>query len=136
MLLNVYQNLQKNVFPNIRLDSDHQIIELILAFTISIMRMQKKAPIENIQPLKGSLKYQGFVFRFMAKFTEESKLRVEQTDVTYLANKIMSCDNEQVGVFYDNDSEIENSIRVKRFVEKVSEHIHWNFQKIRILLID
>ena len=129
LVLEVKKLLEESVFSKIKLDSDHQIIELILLFVISIMRIQQGNYIEKIKPTIGSLKYQGFVFQFMAKFTVKNKLDIEQTDIVYLANKIMICDNEQVNLSYDNDYEITTSIKVKKFVQQVSEQVHWNFQK-------
>ncbi|MGQ5709249.1 BglG family transcription antiterminator [Lactobacillus sp. PSON] len=129
LLLEIKQLLEENVFSSVKLDSDHQIIELILSFTVSIMRIQKGFSVENINPAKDSLKYQGIVFKFMAKFTAENDLNIEQTDITYLANKIMTCDNERPSISYDNDYELATSVKVKKFVQDVSEQVHWNFSK-------
>lgn len=40
-LVDVKECLDKSVFSNIKLDSDYQIIEVILAFTVSIMRIDE-----------------------------------------------------------------------------------------------
>ncbi|TSO26064.1 HTH domain-containing protein [Lactobacillus sp. LL6] len=129
LLLTVKNLLEETVFPSISLDSDHQIIELILSFVVSIMRIKQGFSIENIKPTVDSLKYQGLVFKFMAKFAAKTDLNIEQTDIIYLANKIMACDNTQIDFSYDSDYKITTSIKVKKFVEIVSEQVHWNFQK-------
>lgn len=129
LLFETRKALTKSIIPNIELDSDHQLIELILIFAVSLTRIKAGFPIEKVDLEPGSLKYQGFVFRFMALITEKMALKVDQTDVTYLANKVMASDTEQTKLHYDSDYELAASIRVKNFVRIVSEKMQWNFQK-------
>lgn len=129
LLFETRKALTKSIIPNIKLDSDHQLIELILIFAVSLTRIKAGFPIEKVDLEPGSLKYQGLVFRFMALITEKMALKVEQTDVTYLANKVMASDTEQTKLHYDSDYELAASIRVKNFVRIVSEKMQWNFQK-------
>lgn len=128
-LLQARKWLEEIVFDNINLDSDHQIIELILTFTLTLMRIKAGHPIKNLKASSGSLKYEGLVFKLMSVVADEEKIRVEQADVVYLANKIKNCDTTQVKIQYDNDEDIVTSIKVKRLVKEVSEQMHWNFQK-------
>lgn len=128
-LLKTRSWLEEAVFNNINLDSDHQIIELILTFALSLMRIKAGHPIKNLKPAQGTLKYEGLVFKVMSLAVNSEKIKVSQADVIYLANKLKSCDNEKVTIQYDNDQDIATSIKVKRLVKEVSEQTHWNFQK-------
>lgn len=121
--------LEKIVFENISLDSDHQIIELILTFALTLRRVRSGHSLEKSKSMSASLKYEGLVFKLMASASAEEKLNVNQADIVYLANKIKDCDSTQVKMQYDNDADIATSIKVKRLVKEVSEQIHWNFQK-------
>lgn len=122
--------LRQVVFNEINLDSDHQIIELILTFLVTLKRVAAGYKIEtNLKASPGSLKYEGLVYKVLALVTAKEKLKIGQADIIYLANKLMACDNTHVNLHYDNDSDLETSIKVKRLVNNVSEKIHWNFQK-------
>lgn len=129
LLVKVDQALKESVFDKVDLDSDYQIMELLLSFTISIIRLQAQHPIESIKPAADSLKYQGYVFHFMALISENMKVNIQPNDAIYLANKILSCDHQQSFLYYDNDHKLMISIKVKNMVKSVSEAMHWNFQK-------
>lgn len=129
LLLQVKEALKQSIFSNIQLNADHQIIELILIFTVSMMRIEKGFAIEKVFSGKATLKYQGFVFHFMALMTQKNDLHISKNDVSYLADKVMDCDSEQTNFSYDNDYELAISIKVKNFVQIVSEKMHWDFQK-------
>ena len=53
------------------------------------------------------MKYQGYVYRFMALFakTKTSSIQVDQNDISYLANKLLACDYHNTYLTY-NDSEL------------------------------
>ena len=89
LLLQVKEALKQSIFSNIRLNADHQIIELILIFTVSMMRIEKGFAIEKVFSGKATLKYQGFVFHFMALMTQKNDLHISKNDVSYLADKVM-----------------------------------------------
>lgn len=129
LLIIVNQALEKSVFNEIDLDADYQIMELILAFTFSIMRLENYHAMEQISPSSESLKYQAYVFRFMALISEKIKVDIKQNDIFYLANKILDCDHQQSLLSYDNDHELEISVKVKNLVKLVSEAMQWDFQR-------
>lgn len=128
-LVDVKECLDKSVFSNIKLDSDYQIIEVILAFTVSIMRIDEGYSAELVKPAHDSLRYQGYVFKFMSLYSKIKSVAVSPNDITYLANKVMNCDHRQSVLSYDSDHELEVSVKVKNYVKNVSEQMHWNFQK-------
>ncbi len=57
----------------------------------------------------------------MALMTQKNDLHISKNDVSYLADKVMDCDSEQTNFSYDNDYELAISIKVKNFVQIVSE---------------
>ncbi|MBP2058375.1 mannitol operon transcriptional antiterminator [Lactobacillus colini] len=128
-LIQVRNWLESTIFDVIHLNSDHQIIDLILSFVVTLKRIASGHLIKDFKQAAGSLKYEGLVFKFMALAADTKKLQIEQADVNYLAEKVMICDGKQVNMHYDNDNDLIISIKVKRLVKEVSEKVHWNFQK-------
>ncbi len=130
LLLTVDSCLKDSIFNNIKIDTDQKVIELILVFAATLKRTMAGCKLDFIQPAEDTLKYQGYVYRFMALFakTETSSIQVDQNDVTYLANKLLSRDYHNTYLTY-NDRELAISVKVKNFVQSVSEEVRWDFQK-------
>ena len=128
LLVEVADCLKKSVFGKIKLDSDQKLIELILTFAVTIKRTLAGCKLDFIHPSADSLKYQGYVYRFMALFAQKRQVEVDQNDVSYLANKLLSCDYHNTYLTY-NEHELAISVKVKEFVQQVSEEMHWDFQK-------
>lgn len=128
LLVEVADCLKKSVFGKIKLDSDQKLIELILTFAVTIKRTLAGCKLDFIHPSADSLKYQGYVYRFMALFAQKRQVEVDQNDVSYLANKLLSCDYHNTYLTY-NERELAISVKVKEFVQHVSEEMHWDFQK-------
>ena len=128
LLLQVDQCLKASISDNVKIDTDQKVIELILIFAATLKRTMAGCKLDFIQPLEDSLKYQGYVYRFMALFTRKKQFQVDQNDIVYLANKLQACDYHNDYLTYD-DCELAISVKVKEFVHLVSEEVHWNFQK-------
>lgn len=111
LLVEVADCLKKSVFGKIKLDSDQKLIELILTFAVTIKRTLAGCKLDFIHPSADSLKYQGYVYRFMALFAQKRQVEVDQNDVSYLANKLLSCDYHNTYLTYN---ERELAISVKR----------------------
>lgn len=128
LLLDVDSCLKESVFDKIKLDTDQKMIELILIFATTLKRTMAGCKLDFIQPAEDSLKYQGYVYRFMALFAEKSRIQVDQNDVSYLANRLLSCDYHNTYLTYNN-RELEISVKVKDFVQAISEEVKWNFKR-------
>lgn len=129
MVNNVYLRLKENIFTDIEIDSDYQMIVLILTFAITLYRVENGHRIEKIVADEESLKYQGLVYRFMAKYEIDSNIEIDQWDINYLANKVMYRDIESKALEFNTDQTMKISVSVKEFIKLVSEKVHWNFQK-------
>lgn len=127
-LLDVNNCLKESVFDQIKVDTDQKMIELILIFATTMKRSIAGCKLDFIKPADGSLKYQGYVYRFMALFAQKEKITVDQNDVTYLANKLQASDYHNAYFNYDKQ-ELAISIKVKNFVQLIAEEVHWDFQK-------
>lgn len=128
LLISVDKCLKESVFDKIKLDTDQKMIELILVFAITLKRSLAGCRLDFIQPTADSLKYQGYVYRFMALFAKKQQIEVEQNDVSFLANKLLSCDYHNAYLTY-TEHELEISVKVKEFVQHISEEMRWDFQK-------
>ncbi|MGN1271834.1 MAG: BglG family transcription antiterminator [Lactobacillus sp.] len=128
LLLDVDSCLKESVFDKIKLDTDQKMIELILIFATTLKRTMAGCKLDFIQPAEDSLKYQGYVYRFMALFAEKSRIQVDQNDVSYLANRLLNCDYHNTYLTYNN-RELEISVKVKDFVQAISEEVKWNFKR-------
>lgn len=128
LLLNVNFCLKQSVFNNIQVDTDQKIIELILIFATTLKRSMAGCKLNFVQPSEDSLKYQGYVYRFMALFTKKEQISSDQNDISYLANKLLMCDYRNTYLTYD-DHELTISVKVKKFVQSVSEDMHCDFQR-------
>ena len=130
LLLTVDSCLKESVFNNVKIDTDQKMIELILIFAATLKRTMAGCKLDFIQPAENTMKYQGYVYRFMALFakTKTSSIQVDQNDISYLANKLLACDYHNTYLTY-NDSELAISVKVKNFVQSVSEEVRWDFKK-------
>lgn len=128
LLLTVDSCLKESVFDQVKLDTDQKMIELILIFATTLKRTIAGCKLDFIQPAEDSLKYQGYVYRFMALFAEKNRIQVDQNDVSYLANRLLDCDYHNTYLTYNN-RELEISVKVKDFVQAVSEEVKWNFKR-------
>lgn len=128
LLVDVDACLKESVFDRIKLDSDQKIIDLILTFAVTIKRTLAGCKLDFVQANADSLKYQGYVYRFMALFTQKHQAKVDQNDISYLANKLLACDYHNTYLTY-SERELEISVKVKEFVQHVSEEVRWDFQK-------
>ena len=129
LLVKIYDLLKQSVFNQIKTSTDQQIIELILVFATTIKRAAEGHNLEDIPQEKNSLKYQGYVYRFFALYAAHRQLKVNQSDINYLANKTMLASYHHFSLSYDNDQELELSIQVKQFIEAISNEVKFNFQK-------
>lgn len=128
MLLIVDSCLKESIFNNIQIDTDQKMIELILIFAATLKRTMAGCKLDFIQPAENSLKYQGYVYRFMALFAKTTSMQVEQNDISYLANKLLACDYHNTYLTY-NERELAISVKVKNFVQSVSEEVRWDFKR-------
>lgn len=127
-LLDVNSCLKESVSDQIKVDTDQKMIELILIFVTTMKRSIAGCKLDFIKPAEDSLKYQGYVYRFMALFARKEKITVDQNDIIYLANKLQASDYHNTYFNYD-EHELAISIKVKNFVQLVAEEVHWDFQK-------
>ncbi|WP_297950638.1 HTH domain-containing protein [uncultured Lactobacillus sp.] len=128
LLVDVDTCLKKSISGKIKLDSDQKIIDLILTFAVTLKRTLAGCKLDFVQANADSLRYRGYVYRFMALFMQKHQAKVEQNDISYLANKLLACDYHSTYLTY-NERELEISVRVKDFVQHVSEEVRWDFQK-------
>lgn len=128
LLLDVYQNLKAGIFDHIKIDTDQKMIELILIFATTLIRSDVSCKLPYVKLANGALKYEGYVYHFMALFSQNYALKIDQNDISYLANKLLHCDYQNDYLTYGNH-ELAVSVKVKNFVEAVSEEVHWNFER-------
>ncbi|RVU70196.1 MULTISPECIES: HTH domain-containing protein [Lactobacillus] len=128
LLLQANECLHESVFKQIKLDTDQKEIEIILTVAIALKRSSAGCKLSFLQPSTDSLKYQGYVYQFLALFSKRSQLEVDQNDVTYLANKLLNSDYHNTYLTYD-EHELAVAAKVKEFVQHISEEVHWDFQK-------
>lgn len=118
----------KSISGKIEIETDHQLIELICLFAISITRLLDKHPIKKANPVDGSLKYQAYVYQFFALIKEKISVDLSMGDAIFLANEVQNYDTPPLPA-YDDDSALSVSVRINQFVEDVSENFKWDFQR-------
>lgn len=121
--------LDQTIFEKIHPDSDRRITELILTFAISLMRIKKNQNIKNENKASSLLKYQGLIYSFLSVYTKKEAVKVLPGDVSYLASKLLASDKPEQQLYYDNDYELNISLKVKNFIRQVSDQMNWDFQK-------
>lgn len=129
IMLMIKKTLEKTIFKQIHLDSDHSMMELILTFSLTFMRCANGNKIVDLNANSNSLKYQGYLFQFLSEYAQTEKLPVGQGDINYLANKLMASDIKRPMLSYDSDYELELSLKVKDLVQDVAHEINFDFQK-------
>ncbi|KRM19973.1 mannitol operon transcriptional antiterminator [Ligilactobacillus hayakitensis DSM 18933 = JCM 14209] len=130
LLQEIKIDLKKSILQEISLASDHQLMQLILMFAICLMRMQQGQVIKADAKIDDkTLKYQGLVYEFLTNYEKKYPLQVLRQEVLFLAKYVESCDQEASPVFYDDDQELLLSIKIKQFIQQVSNDIRWDFQR-------
>lgn len=130
LLQEIKIDFEKSILKEISLASDHQLMQLILMFAICLMRMQKDKLINVDTKIDDkTLKYQGLVYEFLTNYEKKHELRVTRHEVLFLAKYVESCDKEASPVFYDDDQELVLSIKIKQFIQQVSNDVKWDFQR-------
>ena len=124
----VYQGLAKTIFPVIELNSDRQMIQLILIVTISLKRGQTgKHP--HVKKSKDSLRYLAKVYEFFATLGSTWQASLTTDEALFIASQIQLRDYSGQEFNLNEDKEWLLTLKVRQFVLDVSKDFGWNFQR-------
>lgn len=127
-LLLCWQALKKCQLENFNMETDYQLIELILLFALSIKRLKagKAAEGENTDE---AAKYRSYVRQVFAYFKEQgTDLDLPEGEAAFLANQIHAYDYQRVLYPEDEDAVLVN-LKIGQFVQDVSEEVQFDFSK-------
>ncbi|MGM9905786.1 BglG family transcription antiterminator, partial [Lactobacillus sp.] len=117
----------KGLLPSFNFETDYQLIEMILLFTISLDRQRQGKSVENTAAKPDSLKYQSYVYQIFAKLDDE-EVTLTQNEVAFLANQLQAYADQRVP-FANDDQEVFVNLRVGQFIQDVSDQVHFDFSK-------
>ncbi|WP_201331531.1 BglG family transcription antiterminator, partial [Lactobacillus nasalidis] len=125
-LINCWQAV-KTLLPVFSFETDYQLIELILLFAISLLRLRKGKSVEETAARPDSLKYQSYVYQIFARL-DDSGAVLSRGEAVFLANRLQDYEDQQVP-FADDDQEVFANLRIGQFIQDVSDQVHFDFGK-------
>lgn len=124
----VYQGLSQTILPVVELNSDRQMIQLILIATISIKRAQLgKHP--HASKTKDNLRYLAKVYEFFATLDGSLRAKLTTDEALFIASQIHLRDYSEQQFDLNEDQEWPLTLKVRQFVLDVSKDFGWNFQR-------
>lgn len=127
-LLLCWQALKTYQLENFNMETDYQLIELILLFALSIKRL-KAGKAAEAESTADSAKYSDYVRQVFAFFKQEGiDLDLPAGEVAFLASQIHAYDYQRVLYPEDEDAVLVN-LKIGQFVQDVSEGVQFDFSK-------
>ncbi|MCI5761495.1 MAG: helix-turn-helix domain-containing protein [Ligilactobacillus agilis] len=124
----VYQGLSQTILPVVELNSDRQMIQLILIAAISIKRAQLgKHP--HASKTKDNLRYLAKVYEFFATLDGSLRAKLTTDEALFIASQIHLRDYSEQQFDLNEDQEWPLTLKVRQFVLDVSKDFGWNFQR-------
>ena len=124
----IYQGLSQTILPVVELNSDRQMIQLILIAAISIKRAQLgKHP--HASKTKDNLRYLAKVYEFFATLDSSLRAKLTTDEALFVASQIHLRDYSEQQFDLNEDQEWPLTLKVRQFVLDVSKDFGWNFQR-------
>ncbi|MGN1407732.1 BglG family transcription antiterminator [Lactobacillus sp.] len=127
LLLTCWEALKKEKLSEFSLETDYQEIELILLFTLSIIRLRAGKHVSKKQD-SPQLKYQSYVFNVFSRLSREIEITPPLEEARFLALQVEKCDYQRQD-FAGGDEEVVITLRVSQFIQDVSDQVHFDFGK-------
>ncbi|WEV71189.1 HTH domain-containing protein [Lactobacillus sp. ESL0785] len=129
ILKNVALVLNQTIFSKLNIENDQELIKIILAFTITVLRIKKGQQLQKITKININPSFTTLVADFDRNITAKIDVKINSWDKAYLAQKLASVDKHQAELHYDNDYELSISLKVKKFINLVSKEAEYDFKR-------